>query len=318
MEGLLHSNSGNSKIPRFNGGLNGGVLMPMQMDNQLLFGKGRHSYIHHHQQSKSPTLAGSYNENLDLGDSPLVRYFRTGSPDSYKRPPLLENLEMARSPSIFSTPVKVEEEVLVMDGILVASLPPGGRYARSATDSGDSTTSSSSSSGGKSLYKTEICRSWEDSGSCRYGSKCQFAHGKEELRPTRFPAKNKSEAQMYKSSSGTGSGTYGAKSRYVHPVVAAAGTVAAAAGTMPTRTRSPAKAETASPRKPEDKKKKPKTTITRNNWSPQDDGIETVLPHSSSKKPPSRTDVDTHIDSILYGPTPRKRLAVFADIRSER
>ncbi|KAG7976333.1 hypothetical protein I3843_06G144000 [Carya illinoinensis] len=316
MEGLLHSNSGNSKIPRFNGGLNGGVLMPMQMDNQLLFGKGRHSYIHHHQQSKSPTLAGSYNENLDLGDSPLVRYFRTGSPDSYKRPPLLENLEMARSPSIFSTPVKVEEEVLVMDGILVASLPPGGRYARSATDSGDSTTSSSSSSGGKSLYKTEICRSWEDSGSCRYGSKCQFAHGKEELRPTRFPAKNKSE--MYKSSSGTGSGTYGAKSRYVHPVVAAAGTVAAAAGTMPTRTRSPAKAETASPRKPEDKKKKPKTTITRNNWSPQDDGIETVLPHSSSKKPPSRTDVDTHIDSILYGPTPRKRLAVFADIRSER
>ncbi|XP_041014718.1 uncharacterized protein LOC121257654 isoform X1 [Juglans microcarpa x Juglans regia] len=318
MEGLLHSNSGNSNIPRLNGGLNGGILMPMQMDNQSLFGKGRHSYIHHHQQSKSPTLAGSYNENLDLGDSPLFRYLRNGSPDSYKRPPLssVENLEMAWSPSIFSTPVKVEEEVLVMDGILVASLPPGGRYARSATDSGGSTTSSSSSSGGKSLYKTEICRSWEDSGSCRYGSKCQFAHGKEELRPTRFPAKNKSEVQMYKSCSGTGSGTYGAKSRYVHQVVAAAGTVAAAAAT--TQTRSPAKPETASPRKPEDMKKKPKTTISWNNWSPQDDGIETLLPHSSSKKPPSRTDVDAHIDSILYGPTPRKRLAVFADIRSER
>ncbi|KAF5444140.1 hypothetical protein F2P56_036640 [Juglans regia] len=317
MEGLLHSNSGNSNIPRLNGGLNGGVLMPMQMDNQSLFGKGRHSYIHHHQQSKSPTLAGSYNENLDLGDSPLFRYLRTGSPDSYKRPPLssVENLEMAWSPSIFSTPVKVEEEVLVMDGILVASLPPGGRYARSATDSGGSTTSSSSSSGGKSLYKTEICRSWEDSGSCRYGSKCQFAHGKEELRPTRFPAKNKSE--MYKSCSGTGSGIYGAKNRHVHQVVAAAGTVAAAAAAT-TQTRSPAKPETASPRQPEDMKKKPKTTISRNNWSPQDDGIETLLPHSSSKKPPSRTDVDAHIDYTLYGPTPRKRLAVFADIRSER
>lgn len=33
-----------------------------------------------------------------------------------------------------------------------------------------------------SLYKTERCRSWEESGKCRYGAKCQFAHGGE-LRP---------------------------------------------------------------------------------------------------------------------------------------
>jgi len=32
------------------------------------------------------------------------------------------------------------------------------------------------------LYKTELCRSWEEKGSCRYGGKCQFAHGEEELR----------------------------------------------------------------------------------------------------------------------------------------
>ena len=32
------------------------------------------------------------------------------------------------------------------------------------------------------LYKTELCRSWEEKGSCRYGAKCQFAHGEEELR----------------------------------------------------------------------------------------------------------------------------------------
>jgi len=24
-----------------------------------------------------------------------------------------------------------------------------------------------------SLYKTELCRSWEETGSCRYGAKCQ-------------------------------------------------------------------------------------------------------------------------------------------------
>lgn len=32
------------------------------------------------------------------------------------------------------------------------------------------------------LYKTELCRSWEEKGSCRYGTKCQFAHGEDELR----------------------------------------------------------------------------------------------------------------------------------------
>lgn len=32
------------------------------------------------------------------------------------------------------------------------------------------------------LYKTELCRSWEEKGTCRYGPKCQFAHGEDELR----------------------------------------------------------------------------------------------------------------------------------------
>ena len=33
-----------------------------------------------------------------------------------------------------------------------------------------------------SLYKTELCRSWEDTGACKYGIKCQFAHSENELR----------------------------------------------------------------------------------------------------------------------------------------
>jgi tristetraprolin/butyrate response factor 1 len=32
------------------------------------------------------------------------------------------------------------------------------------------------------LYKTELCRSWEEKGTCRYGPKCQFAHGEDEVR----------------------------------------------------------------------------------------------------------------------------------------
>ncbi|ORX97259.1 hypothetical protein K493DRAFT_184223, partial [Basidiobolus meristosporus CBS 931.73] len=31
-------------------------------------------------------------------------------------------------------------------------------------------------------YKTEMCRSYEETGACRYAEKCQFAHGVAELR----------------------------------------------------------------------------------------------------------------------------------------
>ncbi|KAG6866843.1 hypothetical protein C0991_008779 [Blastosporella zonata] len=43
------------------------------------------------------------------------------------------------------------------------------------------------------LYKTELCRSWEEKGTCRYGTKCQFAHGEDELRKVARHPKYKTE-----------------------------------------------------------------------------------------------------------------------------
>lgn len=43
------------------------------------------------------------------------------------------------------------------------------------------------------LYKTELCRSWEEKGSCRYGPKCQFAHGEDEIRKVARHPKYKTE-----------------------------------------------------------------------------------------------------------------------------
>ncbi|XP_066560077.1 mRNA decay activator protein ZFP36 [Amia ocellicauda] len=45
-----------------------------------------------------------------------------------------------------------------------------------------------------SRYKTELCRSFEESGSCKYGNKCQFAHGEAELRGVNRHPKYKTEA----------------------------------------------------------------------------------------------------------------------------
>jgi len=69
-----------------------------------------------------------------------------------------------------------------------------------------------------SLYKTELCRSWEETGSCRYGSKCQFAHGKSELRPIARHPKYKTEICRTFATNGTC--PYGTRCRFIHYVSA--------------------------------------------------------------------------------------------------
>lgn len=53
--------------------------------------------------------------------------------------------------------------------------------------------SSSSVPSSSSRYKTELCRSFTESGFCKYGGKCQFAHGAEELRDLNRHPKYKTE-----------------------------------------------------------------------------------------------------------------------------
>lgn len=45
----------------------------------------------------------------------------------------------------------------------------------------------------KKLYKTELCRSWQEYNMCPYGVKCQFAHGEKELRQVERHRKYKTE-----------------------------------------------------------------------------------------------------------------------------
>ena len=42
-------------------------------------------------------------------------------------------------------------------------------------------------------YKTELCRSFQENGTCKYGEKCQFAHGYHELRSMMRHPKYKTE-----------------------------------------------------------------------------------------------------------------------------
>jgi len=63
-------------------------------------------------------------------------------------------------------------------------------------------------------FKTELCQSWISTGNCRYGTKCQFAHGKDELRSIMRHPKYKTE--ICKTFSTTGQCPYGNRCRFVH------------------------------------------------------------------------------------------------------
>lgn len=73
---------------------------------------------------------------------------------------------------------------------------------------------SEATSPGFDLYKTELCRAFEERGQCRYGDKCQFAHGSRDVRSVDRHPKYKTElCRTYHS---TGFCPYGARCHFVH------------------------------------------------------------------------------------------------------
>eukprot|EP01080_Neovahlkampfia_damariscottae_P009126 gene9126-1215_t len=64
------------------------------------------------------------------------------------------------------------------------------------------------------LYKTEMCRKWVETGKCKYGKKCQYAHGYHELRNVVRHQKYKSK--LCKNFHETGICPYGKRCNFIH------------------------------------------------------------------------------------------------------
>lgn len=85
----------------------------------------------------------------------------------------------------------------------------------SPTGSGGSSGSGGSNSQvNSSRYKTELCRPFEESGSCKYGDKCQFAHGIHELRSLSRHPKYKTE--LCRTFHTIGFCPYGPRCHFIH------------------------------------------------------------------------------------------------------
>ncbi|XP_063708589.1 protein TIS11 [Culicoides brevitarsis] len=65
-----------------------------------------------------------------------------------------------------------------------------------------------------SRYKTELCRPYEEAGECKYGDKCQFAHGIQELRNLQRHPKYKTE--LCRTFHSVGFCPYGPRCHFVH------------------------------------------------------------------------------------------------------
>ncbi|XP_051844993.1 mRNA decay activator protein ZFP36 [Antechinus flavipes] len=94
-------------------------------------------------------------------------------------------------------------------------LPPRAAPAATAAPSeGAPGSGSPAGAASSSRYKTELCRTFSESGKCRYGSKCQFAHGLEELRPASRHPKYKTE--LCRKFLLLGACPYGTRCHFIH------------------------------------------------------------------------------------------------------
>ena len=67
---------------------------------------------------------------------------------------------------------------------------------------------------GSGRYKTELCRPFDEVGECKYGDKCQFAHGVHELR--RLPRHPKYKTELCRTFHSNGFCPYGPRCHFIH------------------------------------------------------------------------------------------------------
>ncbi|NP_001084214.1 ZFP36 ring finger protein-like 1 S homeolog [Xenopus laevis] len=85
---------------------------------------------------------------------------------------------------------------------------------RSFSESGERLLQKPGGQVNSSRYKTELCRPFEENGSCKYGDKCQFAHGIHELRSlTRHP---KYKTELCRTFHTIGFCPYGPRCHFIH------------------------------------------------------------------------------------------------------
>uniref|UniRef100_A0A3B1KBQ9 mRNA decay activator protein ZFP36 n=1 Tax=Astyanax mexicanus TaxID=7994 RepID=A0A3B1KBQ9_ASTMX len=120
--------------------------------------------------------------------------------------------------SLNHIPFRVDRSISMIEGHVSGSLgslpPPPGLSLSLSNSSLSSVKSLAASPPVSTRYKTELCRTYEESGTCKYGAKCQFAHGMDELRGLNRHPKYKTEP--CRTFHTIGFCPYGARCHFIH------------------------------------------------------------------------------------------------------
>jgi len=126
---------------------------------------------------------------------------------------LLADKESAASAAI-SLDKKISELERLRNKIVDSDNHSSASSTTSSSSNGSTSTSSAQSKVNTSRYKTELCRPFSEHGTCKYGEKCQFAHGGPELRSvSRHPKYKTDLCRTYHS---VGFCPYGPRCHFVH------------------------------------------------------------------------------------------------------
>ncbi|XP_067317173.1 mRNA decay activator protein ZFP36-like [Anolis sagrei] len=150
----------------------------------------------------SSDVATSYDSSSSSGDPSLVWPLRS------HWTPSVEQLRPLGDP-LRRPPLRPDRSVSLIEGKAIAPPPPPGFPPLRLPSLTFPTPLSSSS-----RYKTELCRTFSETGKCKYGAKCQFAHGSAELRSVSRHPKYKTELchKFYLH----GACPYGARCHFIH------------------------------------------------------------------------------------------------------
>jgi hypothetical protein len=108
-----------------------------------------------------------------------------------------------------SAPVAISNRRANKGGLTFGDFPPGFPAASSVICESRSVTDKRIA-----LYKTEICRTFEETGQCRYGLKCQFAHHMGELRMA--PKHPRYKTEICRTYWESGTCPYGKRCCFIH------------------------------------------------------------------------------------------------------
>ncbi|KAM8861244.1 mRNA decay activator protein ZFP36L1 [Synchiropus picturatus] len=165
------------------------------------------------------TLPNSkYNSSSDASESAGWGHSGTTSPQ-WRR-----DTELPRS-SLSHIPFRMDRSVSMIEGGVLAGRddklptplmpapPPGFSFSNSSLSISTPRTPVLSPHI-STRYKTELCRTFEESGTCKYDAKCQFAHGMDELRGlSRHPKYKTEPCRTFHT---IGFCPYGARCHFIH------------------------------------------------------------------------------------------------------